>query len=225
MRSILNVRDPATFRRFLALVASRHGQVLNRTDLAAPLGVSVPTINQWLEVLELTGQIAILPPFFENLGKRLLKSPKIYVFDSGLACYLLGIRSQPELNRSPFFGVLFEGMVAAEILKHQANHGMRKELYFFRDYQGLEVDFLCRGTDGAYWLVECKTTRTLHPAMAGPLQTLARAFGKDIPVRCAIVHPGDRAHPIRGSLAPGVEAYGLRDFLKALGSASSRRAG
>lgn len=81
VRSILNVRDLATFRRFLALVASRHGQVLNRTDMAAPPGVPVPTINQWLDVLEITGQIAIVPPFFENPGKRLLKSPKIYVFD------------------------------------------------------------------------------------------------------------------------------------------------
>lgn len=102
---------------------------------------------------------------------------------------------------------------------------MRKELYFFRDYQGLEVDFLCRGSDGAYWLIECKTARTLHPAMASPLQTLANAFGKQIPVRCAIVHPRDRADSIRGSLAPGVEAFGLRDFLKALGGASSRRGG
>ncbi|MGA8344928.1 MAG: ATP-binding protein, partial [Candidatus Sulfotelmatobacter sp.] len=139
VRAITNVRDLATFRRFLAVLASRHGQVLNKTDLAAPLGVSVPTIGEWLSILEVTGQIILVPPYFENLGKRLIKSPKMYWGDSGLACYLLGVNSSAEFERSPFLGALFEGFVAAEILKSQANQGMRKELYYFRDQQGLEV--------------------------------------------------------------------------------------
>ena len=79
VRSVTNVRDLSTFRRFLSLVTSRHGQMLNRSDIAAPLGVSVPTVNEWLNVLELTGQIILVPPFFENFGKRLVKSPKLYV--------------------------------------------------------------------------------------------------------------------------------------------------
>src|SRR5450631_1778024 len=114
VRALTNVRDLATFRGFLALLASRHGQVLNKTDLAAPLGVSVPTIGQWLGVLETTAQILIVPPFYENLGKRLIKSPKIYVADAGLACHLLGIDTAGELARSPFRGALFEGFIAAE---------------------------------------------------------------------------------------------------------------
>jgi len=121
IRSITNVRDLATFRRFLALVASRHGHLLNKTDLAAPLGVSVPTIGEWLNVLELTGQIVLVPPYFENFGKRIVKSPELYLVDSGLACHLLGIRSYAELNRSPFLGAIFEGFVAAEILKSQVH--------------------------------------------------------------------------------------------------------
>jgi len=84
-------------RRFLALLASRHGQILNKTDLAAPLSITVPTIGDWLHILEVTGQIILLPPYFENLGKRLIKSPKVYLGDSGLACYLLGLRSVAEL--------------------------------------------------------------------------------------------------------------------------------
>jgi hypothetical protein len=84
VRAIVNVRDLATFRRFLALLASRHGQVLNRSDLASPLGVSVPTVSDWLHVLEITGQIMLVPPYFENFGKRLIKSPKIYLMDSGV---------------------------------------------------------------------------------------------------------------------------------------------
>ena len=114
VRAIVNIRDLATFRRFLALLASRHGQMLNRSDLAGPLGVSVPTVSEWLHVLEITGQIILVPPYFENFGKRLVKSPKIYLTDSGMACHLLGITTQAELNRSPFLGALFEGFVASD---------------------------------------------------------------------------------------------------------------
>ena len=117
VRSITSVRDLAVFRRFLSLLASRHGQMLNRVDLAAPLGVSVPTISEWLRILEITSQVILVPPYFENFGKRLVKSPKVYWGDAGLACHLLGIQSQAELERSPFLGPIFEGFVAAEILK------------------------------------------------------------------------------------------------------------
>src|SRR6202165_4924562 len=172
VRAITNVRDLATFRRFLALLASRHGQVLNKTDLAAPLGVTVPTIGDWLHILEITGQVILVPPYFENFGKRLIKSPKVYLGDSGLACYLLGIATQAELERSPFLGPLFEGYIAAEILKSQINQGRRKELYHFRDQQGLEVDFLFPSGHGGLWMVECKASKTVHPAMAGSLASL-----------------------------------------------------
>jgi uncharacterized protein len=216
VRAIVNVRDLATFRRFLALLASRHGQMLNRTDLAAPLGVSVPTISQWLHVLEITGQIILVPPYFENFGKRLIKSPKVYILDSGLACHLLGIRTQAELNRSPFLGPLFEGFVAAEILKHQVNLGRRKEIYYFRDQQGLEVDFLFPGESGGLWMVECKASKTVQPAMAGPLQSLRRTMGKHEPVRAAIIHP-KAAHPApMRTVAPEVEALDVQEFLDAL---------
>jgi len=119
VRAITQVRDLAVFRRFMGVVASRHGQVLNKTDLAAPLGVSVPTIGQWLGVLETTGLVALVPPYFENFGKRLIKSPKLYWMDSGLATFLLGLRSRAELERSPFLGPVWEGFVAAEIVKRQ----------------------------------------------------------------------------------------------------------
>ena len=87
VRAISSIRDLATFRRFLSLLASRCGQILNRTDLAAPLGVTVPTISEWLSILEITSQIILVPPFYENFGKRVIKSPKLYFFDSGLVCH------------------------------------------------------------------------------------------------------------------------------------------
>ncbi len=218
VRAITNVRDLVTFRRFLALVASRHGQVLNKTDLAAPLGVSVPTIGEWLQVLEATGQILLVPPYFENFGKRLIKSPKAYWGDSGLACYLLGFTSAAEVERSPFLGALFEGFVAAEILKSQSNRGMRKEIYYFRDQQGLEVDFLVPRPNAGLWLVEAKATKTVRPAMASPLLSLRRALPK-CSARLIVVHRKSSSQLTTAALATGVEALDVERFVVELNRA------
>jgi hypothetical protein len=215
VRAIANVRDLATFRRFLALVASRHGQMLNRTDLAAPLGVSVPTIGEWLRILEITGQIHLVPPYFENFGKRLIKSPKVYIADSGLACYLLGLTSQAEVERSPFLGPLFEGMVASEILKSQINRGGRKELYYFRDQQGLEVDFLVPRPGTKLWLVEAKASKTVRPAMASPLLNLGRALDRKA-ARLIVVHRRARMVTPTTAIAKGVAALDLIEMVDEL---------
>ena len=217
VRAITNVRDLVTFRRFLALLASRHGQILNKTDLAAPLGVSVPTISEWFHVLEITGQIAVVPPYFENLGKRLIKTPKVYWGDSGLACYLLGITSEAELQRSPFLGQLFEGFVAAEILKSQVNQGGRKELYYFRDQQGLEVDFLLTRPNAGLWLIECKAGKTVRPAMAAPLLALRRTLEKRS-ARLIVVHGKSRSAQATRAVASEVEALDLERFVADLTS-------
>ncbi|MGH9605917.1 MAG: ATP-binding protein [Terracidiphilus sp.] len=211
VRTIVNVRDLAVFRRFLSLLASRHGQMLNRTDLAAPLGVSVPTVSEWLHILEITGQILLVPPYFENFGKRLVKSPKIYWGDAGLACHLLGIQSQAELERSPFLGPIFEGFVAAEILKSQVNRGRRRELYSFRDQQGLEVDFLLPRPNAQFWAVEVKASKTAQPWMTGPLQSLSRVAGSRA-TRRILVHRKARMQTALTAIAPGVEALTIEQF-------------
>jgi predicted AAA+ superfamily ATPase len=226
VRSITNIRDLGAFRRFLALVASRHGQIVNRSDLATPLGVSVPTINEWLHILEITGQIILAPPYFENFGKRLTKSPKLYLSDSGLACHLLGIRSAAELERSPFLGALFEGFIATEILKSQINRGARKELYHFRDQQGLEVDFLFPDRHGKLCLVECKASKTVHPGMTAPLASLKRAIGNGQPARCILVHRRARIGADTRAIAPGMEAldeYQFVEFLNVVSLKTSRK--
>ena len=215
IRALTNVRDLVTFRRFLALLASRHGQMLNKTDLAAPLGVSVPTIGEWMHMLEVTGQIMVVPPYFENFGKRLIKSPKVYWGDSGLACYLLGINSSAELERSPFLGALFEGFVAAEILKSQINRGARKELYYFRDQQGLEVDFLVPRPNAELWLLEAKASKTVRPAMASSLLSLKRSMRKP-PARSLVVHRKSRSEIVTSALVPGVEALDIDRFVQEL---------
>src|SRR2546425_5770741 len=215
VRAIINVRDLVTFRRFLARLASRHGQILNKTDLAAPLGVSVPTVSEWLQILESTGEIIVVPPYFENFGKRLIKSSKVYWGDSGLASFLLGIRSVPELERSPFLGTLFEGFIAAEILKSQVNAGLRKELYYFRDQQGLEVDFLVPRPNVGLWLIEAKAGKTVHPGMAAPLLSLQRALGKKSS-RLIVVHRKALRSPVTSAIARDVDALDVEHFVKEL---------
>jgi uncharacterized protein len=210
VRAVSSIRDLGTFRRFLALLATRTGQMLNRTDLAAPLGVSVPTISEWINILEITSQILLIHPFFENLGKRLVKSPKIYFADSGLACHLLGIETQAALGASPFLGPLFESLVASEIAKAQINRGRRRELYYFRDQQGLEVDFVIPGGGDRLFMLEAKASRTLKPAMADSLLRLrqnATKYRTDL----YLVHPDPAEEGFKG-LKEGVTAAALSEL-------------
>jgi predicted AAA+ superfamily ATPase len=223
VRAIASIRDLGAFRRFLAILASRHGQILNRTDLAAPLGVSVPTIDSWLHILEITGQIMLVPPYFENFGKRLIKSPKVYVGDSGLACYLLGVNTTAELERSPFLGAIYEGFVAAEILKSQINAGRRKELYHFRDRPGLEVDFLFPDGHGVLRMAECKASKTPRPEMASRMLSLRRAMDANAQVRMTVVHRRSSSAPSFTALAPGVEALPTEAFVKELNPPAKAR--
>jgi hypothetical protein len=212
VRAVTAVRDLGAFRRFLALLASRTGSILNKTDLAAPLGISVPTITEWLNALEVTGQVLLVTPFYENFGKRLIKSPKVYFVDSGLVCHLLGIGSAAALRTSTFHGPLFEGFVASEIAKQQVNRGGRAELYYFRDQQGLEVDFVVPRGPRQLALLEVKASRTATPAMARPMTRLAASIeGYD--TQGLVVHQGSERSAAGLALAPGVSAVTLPELL------------
>ncbi len=214
VRAVTSVRDLATFRRFVSLVASLTGQMLNKTALAAPLGVSVPTVTDWLSVLEVTGQILLVPPYFKNFGKRLVKTPKLYFVDSGLACHLLGIESARALERSPFLGAIFEGFVASEIAKLQMNRGGRPEIYYFRDHQGLEVDFVVRHRS-ELTLIEAKASRTPVPQMADSLVRLRTAM-KSTPATSLLVHRTLASSPRSTALRPGVRAVPMDQMLALL---------
>jgi len=215
VRSIAAIKDLSVFRRFMGLLASRHGNMMNKTDLAAPLGVSVPTISSWLNILEITGQIIVVPPYFENFGKRLVKSPKLYFTDSGLVSYLLGIDSMEAMLKSPFHGALFEGFVASEVIKYQASHYRRIELYYFRDKQGLEVDFVVPQGAGKLLLVEAKATKTLVPSMARPLNRLTKSIDR-YQTQSVIVHCGTSNTAVERVLAPGVVARDVKTLLSEL---------
>ena len=207
VRAISAIKDLATFRKFLSVLASRCGRVLNKTDLAAPLGVSVPTLSEWINILEATGQIIVVPPFYENFGKRLIKSPKIYFTDSGLVLYFLGIETESALRKSTFFGQIFEGFIASEIVKHQINNGKRREIYYFRDQQGLEVDFVIPTGSAKLLIAEAKAVRSVKPSMAGSLNKLTRAISRYKVEKCVIyLNPPKSAKKGFRSISPGVRA-------------------
>ena len=144
IRQMINIRRLTDFEHFMRLLAGRIGQVLNLNSLASDLGVSSTTLKEWLSVLESSHAIFRLNPYFENFGKRIIKSPKVYFTDVGLASYLLGIESPAHAARDPLIGSLFENMVVIEALKSRLNAGREPELYFYRDNKGNEVDLLFR---------------------------------------------------------------------------------
>jgi len=147
VRQALNIGDLLAFQTFLRLAATRTGQLLNLSQLGGDAGVTHNTAKSWVGVLEASYLALRLAPFHRNLGKRLVKTPKLHLLDSGVACYLLGIRSPEELRLHPLRGAIFESWVASEIMKAHHNVGQRPSLSFFRDAHGLEIDLIVeRGT-------------------------------------------------------------------------------
>jgi hypothetical protein len=161
VRLIRNVSDLNLFQKFLKLCVGRIGQLLNLTSLSDDCGISVNTARAWISILEASYIIFLLPPHHENFSKRLIKSPKLYFYDSGLACHLLGIDSAESLVQHYLRGGIFESMVVIDLLKQRFNAGKNANLYFWRDKSGLEVDCLL---DRAQELVpiEIKSAQTIH---------------------------------------------------------------
>ncbi|MGR4869152.1 ATP-binding protein [Variovorax sp. LARHSF232] len=142
LRQLAAVHDLQRFERFVRLCAGRVGQLVNLTSLGNDAGVSHATARAWLDLLQTSYIVHVLPPWFTNTSKRLVKSPKLYFYDVGLACWLLGLRSADQVARDPLLGSLFENLVIMEALKTRFNQGESGEMYFFRDATGNEVDLL-----------------------------------------------------------------------------------
>jgi len=162
VRQIMNIGDLNSFNRFLRLCAARTGQILNMSELGRDVGVSVPTVKKWLSILEASFQIFLLPPHFNNFGKRMIKSPKLYFLDTGIATFLLGLHSPEPLLQGPMKGPLFETMVVAEWVKTFYNRGERPELYYWRSKAGIEVDLII-DRNGRLYPIEIKATSTVMP--------------------------------------------------------------
>ncbi len=186
---LLSIRDFGLFRTFLKLCAARIGQQLNIANLSSETGVSVPTLRSWISILESSYIMYQLPPFFKNFNKRLVKSPKLYFYDTGLASFLLGIRNEKTLLESEFKGALFENMIITEYVKQNYHNNLYHDFYYWRDSNGHEVDLLV-SNDTAYDAIEIKSTKTILPKQFAGLDFLAN-IGGDAIRRKILVYGGE----------------------------------
>lgn len=190
VRQLINLRNLREFELFVRLLAGRVGQLLNRDSLASDVGVSSQTIAEWLSVLEASYVIYTLRPYYRNVGKRLVKSPKIYFTDVGLAAYLIGLTSVDQVATHPLVGNLFENMVVMDALKARTNRGRGTDLYFMRDYRGLETDLVVE--NGVKLdLYEIKSAMSFNPSFADSLVKLRQSI--DCIGRTKVVYSGDKA--------------------------------
>nr|WP_320016918.1 ATP-binding protein [uncultured Desulfobacter sp.] len=162
VRTLINIKDLSAFEIFLRLCAGRTGQILNMSALGNECGVTGKTIREWISVLEASYILKLLKPYYANFNKRLVKSPKLYFLDIGLACYLLGISNPDHLVSHPLKGALFETMAVSEIWKQTCNRGEGDTLYYFRDSKGHEVD-LIRDQGISQSIMEIKSGQTIAP--------------------------------------------------------------
>lgn len=209
VRQVLNVQDLSAFQRFLRLCAARTGQLLNVSALAGEAGISNHTARAWLSVLEASDLVFMLPPYHRNFGKRLVKSPKLYFVDTGLVCWLLGIRNSETLRLHPLRGAVFETMIVGEFMKSRLNAGMPPDLYFWRDNNGLEADLLFE-VDGRLQPVEIKSGSTVTSDYIRAGQKAAR-FAAEEALPPWLVHGGDDAYVRNGVRVMGWQA--LRNAL------------
>lgn len=173
VRQLINLKDATLFEKFMKLLAGRTGQLINYNSLAGDVGVDAKTIKHWLAILEASFIVYKLPPYYNNFGKRLIKSPKYYFVESGLLTFLLGIEKPEQLTRDPLVGAVFENMVVMECLKTRFNHGKMANLYFYRDSSGLEVDLLFK-REQKFIALECKSSSTFSPALFSGLEKFTR---------------------------------------------------
>ena len=172
VRQLIELKDVSLFEKFIKLLAGRVGQLMDYQALSNAVGVSAKTIKQWLSVLEASYVVVKLPPYFENFGKRVVKSPKYFFTDVGLLAYLLGLETPSQVLRDPLLGSIFENLVVIEVLKQRYNSGYDANLYFFRDSNGSEIDLLCKTSNGLVG-IEIKAASTWHGKFAEQLVRFA----------------------------------------------------
>ncbi len=190
LRQLIQIKDLIIFRKFLRLAAGRIGQLLNLHALAGEVGVSSKTIRSWISILEASFIAFLLPPFFENRGKRLIKSPKLFFYDTGLAAYLLGIETAQHMSRDPLRGALFENLAVSEMVKLDYNAGRNPNIYFYRDSTGIEVDIV-RESGRDLTLCEVKSSATFHSEFLKGMRTCSTLY-TDRVIRQILIYDGVR---------------------------------
>lgn len=210
IRSIYNIGNLRDFQRFLQLLAARCAQILNLSAFANELGVSVPTVKNWLSILEACRIIYLLPPYYNNLGKRIIKAPKVYFLDIGMVCYLTGIKDREHLLKGPMAGALFENFCLQETVKYFFNLGVRPGLYYLRTSNKLEVDLLIELSARSILPVEIKLSKTPSPAMGANIAGFRKLFSLlDINIMDGlVVSLTDKTMPLsRGLMAVTFDGY------------------
>lgn len=207
LSELVTLRNVPEFRRMVRLCAGRVGQIVNYHSLANDVGVSQHTIASWIHLLETGYVVFLLPPWFENLGKRLIKSPKLYFYDTGLAAWLMGVNSADQLASHPLRGHLFENLVVTEFAKYFENQGERARLHFWRDSNGQEVDLVVENgvQAGKLGLVEIKSSQTYHSDFAKSLRQVGKLLGQRVE-RQMVVYGGTEQY-----VRDGVEVVGLQN--------------
>lgn len=200
VRQLIELRNLQAFELFMKLLAGRVGQVLNLHALSGEIGVSSPTLREWLSVLEASFVVFRLPPYYNNFGKRFIKSPKIYFTEPGLAAYLLEIRTPEQMGRDPLLGSLFENLVVMEALKSRWNQGVDPDLYHIRDSGGFEID-LALSRQRQLFPVEIRAARSYRAEFAKNLEKSAQWSESIQPG--AIIYAGEEEQVVQGhSLLP-----------------------
>lgn len=210
LRQLVTIKDLNRFQRFIKLCAGRTGQLLNASSLANDAGISHTTAGNWLSLLEASYIIFLLQPYHRNISKRLVKTPKLYFYDTGLAAFLLGIENETQVSRDPLRGSLFENLVVAEALKHRFNYGRKSNLYFYRDSKGNEVDLLIvSGPD--LFPIEIKAGMTITRDYFKGLNHFIKLFHERIPAGSGLVYAGNTQQSRTDiSIVPVIK---LRDLL------------
>jgi len=201
VRQLQNVRDLHLFEQFLALCAANHAQEHRHTHLSRELGVSVPTIKSWISVLEASYIVYLLPPYFKNFGKRVVKTPKLYFLDSGLVATLTRQPGPEAALSGAMGGALFEGWIISETIKAFSNKGLRPDIYFWRSHDGLEVDLLIRA-QGKLYPVEIKLTATPTMKHITPLERFKKlALEESAETGILVCRVGEKTPLPRGNVA------------------------
>ncbi len=198
VRALRQVGDLTLFQSFLRTVAARSGLLLNLSDVARDLGVAVNTARAWLSILEATFQVVILRPYLANVGKRLVKRPKVYFTDTGILCHLAGLHSPDHAAAGPLGGAILETAVVTEVVKRLVAHGEQPRVYFWRTATGAEVDLVVE-SEGRLVPIEVKLSATPRPAMAAGIFTFRDLLGEQVAAGY-VIHPGDVRLPLGGGV-------------------------
>jgi predicted AAA+ superfamily ATPase len=199
VRELANIEGLTAMPRLLALLASRAGGLLNFADLSASVGIPQTSLKRYMTLLQTTYLVHLLPPWYGNIGKRLIKTPKVYLMDSGLAAHLLNVNNQQLADDSTLLGHLVEVFVATELLKQLTVSKGTAQLFFFRSQTGSEIDFVLEHSNGSLVAVEVKLSSTVNGSTFTSLNMFAESVGKRF-VRGIVLHGGNRVIPFASNM-------------------------